>query len=278
VLPESTVLPVRLFLLPRGCEVSQQQKAGLVLLLAVAGYWYFTNASASKPEPKPFVPVPLPAPTPAPKPCPKDRCPRDEKPESLSKIGASEGGPVSPAGVEIQCDLPGQHHLKNKGGSDGLGLCVFTSIDHSSRWQNAKQLVGFRDYMTRFPGGGHPTKVDKMVEQICKERGVPKPVYLQIEGTKDLELLKLACATGRMPAVTYSRSPTKRYNGGSIAHMVSLPHADDKHFAVLDNNYPGADKYEWMTPDEFIKVCNPSGYWAVILLNPPPPPPPRNRA
>ena len=52
------------------------------------------------------------------------------------------------------CDLPNDLHLKNLGGSDGAGLCVFTSISHAARWQHVDVLKDFRDYMTRFPGGG----------------------------------------------------------------------------------------------------------------------------
>lgn len=190
-------------------------------------------------------------------------------------VGAKVGGPVAPDNeTEIICDLPAQEHLKNKGGSDGAGLCVFTSIDHAARWQAVEQLIGFRDWMTKHKGGGWPEKVDDMVGRICKERGVPVPDYIQVEG-RDLGILKLACKTGRMPSVTYERSPTGRYGGKKIAHMVSLPHADDRWFCILDNNYPGTDKYEWMTPEEFGKVCYGSG-WSVILLDPPPPPPPRN--
>jgi hypothetical protein len=77
--------------------------------------------------------------------------------------------------------------------------------------------------------------------------------------------------------VTYSSSPTGRYGGSRIAHMVSLVHADDRWFAVLDNNYPGANLIEWMTPQEFQRTwTGMGGGWAVILLAPPPPPPPVN--
>jgi hypothetical protein len=190
---------------------------------------------------------------------------------------AKVGGNLAPDGkTEIHCDLPGDQHLQNKGGSDGAGLCVFTSVDHSARWQNIPALVGFRDWMTKYPGGGWPEKLDKMIARLCQERGLPKPDYVQVENLKDLEILRLACRTGRMPAVTYERSPTGRYSGQRIAHMVSMPHCDGQHVAVLDNNYPGPTRYEWMTPEEFIRVCNPRGYWAVVLLPPPPPPPPTN--
>lgn len=190
--------------------------------------------------------------------------------------GAKVGGTMAPDGkTEIQIDLPADQHLRNKGGSDGAGLCVFTSIEHAARWANVKQLIGFRDWMRRYPGGGYPDKVTAKINQICKERGLPVPDYIQIQG-RDLELLKAALQNGRLVSVTYSRSPTGRYGGATIAHMVNLVHADTRHFAVLDNNYPGVDKYEWMTPQEFVRCCNPRGYWAVILLPPGPPPPPRN--
>ena len=190
---------------------------------------------------------------------------------------ASVGGTTAPDGAAIQLDLPGTEHLKNKGGSDGAGLCVFTSISHSSRWQSVGVLDDFRDWMTKHPGGGYPRKVDAMIAQICKERGVPKPDYLQVEGN-DLSILKEACKSGRMPGITYCYSPTGRYNGQRIAHMTSLVHADDKgNFCVLDNNYPGANNYEWMDEATFKKVyTGGGGGWCVILLPAGPPPIPHN--
>lgn len=191
--------------------------------------------------------------------------------------GAKVGGTLAPDGkTEMQCDLPAALHLKNVGGSDGAGLCVFTSISHSARWQGIAALADFRDWMRKYPGGGWPEKVDQMIDKICREKGVAKPDYVQVEG-QDLEILRKACSSGRMPGVTYSFSPTGRYGGGRIAHMVSLVHADGQWFCVLDNNFPGADQYEWMSPDEFRKsyTGGRSG-WAIIFLAPGPPPPPRN--
>lgn len=154
--------------------------------------------------------------------------------------------------------------------------CVFTSINHSAYWQNVEVLQKFRDWMTKHPGGGYPSKVDKMIKQVCQESGVPVPDYIQIEGG-DLEPLKLACRTGRMPGITYCFSPSGRYGGQRIAHMVSLVHLDDKWAAILDNNYPGEDKLEWLTIDEFKRTyMGNGGGWGVILLNPGPPPIPCN--
>jgi hypothetical protein len=250
-------------------------------LLALGLLGYALWAASSRPgDPCPDGKCPAPAPTPTPQPAPKPSPPKP-RPKPWGDCGApvgagaeaKVGGSRHEDGTELHCDLPGSEHLRNKGGRDGAGLCVFTSIDHSARWQNVPALVGFRDWMTKHPGGGYPSKVAAMVKRICQERGVPEPDYIQVERV-DPEMLRRACKSGRMPGVTYSRSPTGRYGGGRIAHMVSLVHADERHFVILDNNYPGADKYEWMTEAEARKAG--VFEWAVILLAPPPPPPPRN--
>jgi hypothetical protein len=189
-------------------------------------------------------------------------------------LAATVGGALGPGGVEVQNDLPRELHLRNRGGSDGAGLCVFASIQHSAHWQDVPQLQRLFEWMQKRPGGGWPKKVDRMIAELCKEQCQPRPDYIQIQG-RDLEALKLACRTGRIPAVTYNFSPTGRYGGARIAHMVTLLHADDRHFAILDNNFPGT--IEWMTPAEFARVYAGRGQgWSVILLGEGPPPVPVN--
>lgn len=189
---------------------------------------------------------------------------------------AAKGGVVSPDGTEeINCDLPARLHLKNRGGSDRAGLCVFASLKHSSLWQHQWVTQGIFEWMWDKPGGGWPEKVDSVIAKMAQQQGKPKPTYVQIQN-KDIEVLKLACKTGRMPGVTYNYSPTGNYRG-MIDHMVSLVHASDRWFAVLDNNYPG--QIEWMDPDTFKSVYTRRGTrngWAVIFLDPGPPPPPKN--
>jgi hypothetical protein len=185
--------------------------------------------------------------------------------------GASVGGPERD-GVRINCELPPGLHQKNTGGSDGAGLCVYASARHAGRWQNDPAFAGLFDWMRKYPGGSYPAKFKKTLEAFCREKGLALPPYVQVEGS-DLEILKLASKTGRMPGVTYSFSPTRRYGGQRIAHMVSLVHADSGHFVILDNNYIGADAYEWLTPEEFKRTYTGgrSG-WAIILLVPGAPP------
>ena len=192
---------------------------------------------------------------------------------ALFNADSQVGGRTSPDNAEqIQIDLPASEHLKNIGGRDGSGLCVFTSVEHSGRWQNVEQLTGFQGKMKKEDGGGWPEKVDKMVSKYA-----PGTTYLQYSGD-DPSLLRLAIKTGRMPAVTYGYSP--RYTGtGRIAHMVNLVHLTNRWAAILDNNFPGDDKYEWMAPAEFTRRWKlGGGGWAVFLLSPPPPPPPAANA
>src|SRR5690606_37289636 len=81
-----------------------------------------------------------------------------------------------------------------------------------------------------------------------------------------------------MPGVTYWYSPSGRYGGQRISHMVSLVHADDKHFVVLDNNYIGERSFEWLSPEEARKTFTGGRgqYWAIIPLTPGQPPAPWN--
>ncbi|GIW56324.1 MAG: hypothetical protein KatS3mg082_2728 [Nitrospiraceae bacterium] len=193
-------------------------------------------------------------------------------------LAASVGGNKAPDGTEIACDLPADLHRRNST-SRGQGCCVWTSIHHAALWQNVPAYLEAPKWIQQHgvPGGAWSGSVEKYLPQMARERGYAEPpAFLNYEGN-DPSILRLACQTGRMPSVTYCFSPTGRYGGGRIAHMVNLVHADNKWFAVLDNNYPGANQIEWMTPQEFKRTWTEmGGGWAVILLQPAPPPVPHN--
>jgi hypothetical protein len=181
---------------------------------------------------------------------------------------ATANGPTY-QGVDIDLDLPVSEHLRNKAGTDGAGLCVWTSMDHAARWEDIPELIGTRDRMTRERGGGWPDRVASVLKRDAPDLG-----YVQYQGT-DPSILDLAIAAGRMPCVTYGWS--ERYNGGqTIAHMVNLACLNKQVAAVLDNNFPGT--YEWMPRDEFLRRwAHPNGSgWAYVLLGSPPPPAPSN--
>jgi hypothetical protein len=180
------------------------------------------------------------------------------------------GGPVAPDGrTRVTIDFPLALRAQNQGGSDGYGLCVFTSIMHAARWQKETPLEDFQTLMRQEPGGGWPAKVDRMIARYA-----PAVDYFQYEG-RDPVVIREALRGSRLPSVTYSgRDPHYRT---WIAHMVNVVHYDDQWVCILDNNYIGANDLVWMTPAEFLERWRGKGSgWVVILLKEPPerlPPP-----
>jgi hypothetical protein len=189
--------------------------------------------------------------------------------EPANKI--QTGGPTSPDGkAQVSVDLPIELRLKNVGGRDGSGLCVFTSITHAARYQNERRLWDFQKDMRQEDGGGYPSKVDDEIEKYGKGTD-----YIQYEG-KDPAVLELALKTGRLPCITYDGHDGVHYSQ-SIAHMVNLVYLDADQAAVLDNNFIGADELVWMSRSEFLDRWTGGGSgWCVVLLNPRPPAPPHN--
>lgn len=189
----------------------------------------------------------------------------------------SPTGVLSP-GVEVDCDIPFYRLLKNVGGSDGAGLCVFTSIEHFFDWFNMKQHLGFRKHMEGRPGGGWPEKVTRELREYCNQKRIEMPDILQVTNG-NIDLLAEAVQSGHMTGITYCYSPTGRYRGQTIAHMVNCVGArvgPNKLWAILDNNYvkPEEGLIEWMDEATFKKVwLNNGGGWFITVLNRPDPPP-----
>lgn len=193
------------------------------------------------------------------------------------KATVTQSGVLSP-GVEVDCDLPNFRHMKNVGGRDGAGLCVFTSIEHLLDWHHMTKHLGFRKFMQGELGGGWPEKVTKMLRKYCEDKHIDMPDILQVTNG-NIDLLAEAVQSGHMAGVTYCKSPTGRYDGATIAHMVNCVAArvgPEKLWAILDNNYPGT--IEWMDEATFKRIWNGNGGgWFIVLLNQPDPPPvPRN--
>lgn len=179
-----------------------------------------------------------------------------------------EKHPVSPDGVRAVCDVPVSQHIRNKGGSDGAGLCVFTSMQLAADWQELPFMADFQRWMTRRPGGGYPEKVDRMLKKYCQEKGVPVPPYIQHTGG-DESVLELALKTGRMPCITYG-GRDDFYRSG-IYHMVNLVHLDSKTACIVDNNRPGT--FLFMTRAELLQRWRSmDGGWTFVFLASPPPP------
>lgn len=240
-----------------------------------------------QPEPQPVRPQPQPQPQPCPGPGPCPTPPyrprlyagagqllrQEALPlQAVATLGYGafvSGGPEQD-GLSIACDLPADRHKKNRGGTDGAGLCVFYSLDMAGDWHNDNGFRGFGDWMARHPGGGWPDKVRQMIEQKCREEGRPVSPYVETTNG-DVEVLRRASRNRWMCAATYSGQDGVFYRG-KIAHMIDLVYFDDtasKRAAILDNNFPG--KILWMTADEFLKRWN---GWAITPRRPGPPPVP----
>ena len=184
------------------------------------------------------------------------------------------GGPVGPDGQRATADLPPSQHIKNTGGigpdgpGSGAGLCVFTSVEIASRWQQVTALIGLQKYMTEREGGGYPEKLARVITAYCRERNRPVPAFVQHTGG-DERFLELALKTGRLPCVTYAGQDD--FYRGRVAHMVCLAHLDERSAAIVDNNRPGV--WVWMGRAEFLRRWRDmQGGWAFVLLAPPPPP------
>lgn len=248
----------------------------LVLLLGGVLLWWWND--------RPTVPVVSPLPAPPIKPKPKAPKPKNPKrpcpgpgpcPWEGRETGGRpvEGGRISPDGrAELVCDLPASERKKNIA-SKGLGCCVFRSIDYAARWQQVPELYDLPEQLVEagIPGGGHPQKVDEVMQQFA-----PDASYIQ-DTSGDVEILEAILKTGRMPCVTYNGHDC--HYSGSIAHMVCLPYFDRRTgwACVSDNNYPAEDAFVWMSPDEFLKRWKGGGGgWVFALLAAPPPPPPHN--
>lgn len=192
---------------------------------------------------------------------------------ALAPIGltlADSGVPNGPVhdGQAVDCDLPEPLRVRNTGGSDGAGLCVFASMEMAARYQNEREIIGVFKWMQSQPGGGWPERVD----QILRDRA-PNVKYKQYIGT-DLDFIREGIESGRPVCVTYGYG--ELYLMRTIYHMVLCVGMTDKYTAILDNNDPG--RIWWMPTEEFRKrFVHPGGEgWAYYVLSPPPPPVPTN--
>lgn len=194
--------------------------------------------------------------------------------------------PVSIDGTRAICDLPTGRHVQNIGGSDGAGLCVYTSVQLCADWHNTPQLTAFQRWASRRPGGSYPEKLDADITAFCASQNLPVPAYVQHVGG-DESFLELAIKTGRMVGVTYAG--VDGFYRGPVAHMVNLVHLDENLACIVDNNRAG--KFIWMTRSQFLnrwrglydngsimtirsgrQTFQVGGGWAFVLLSAPPPP------
>lgn len=200
--------------------------------------------------------------------------------------------PLFPDGTRVQLALPAKHHMQNVGGSDGAGLCVYTSVTLSAVYQNIPEVYNLRKFAEGRPGGSYPEKLAADLKTYAQRYNVTLPSYVQHTGGDDA-FLDLCVQTGRMPGITYAGMDD--FYDSPILHMVNLTHLDAKRGAIQDNNRAGkwtTDTrqkvlYRWKGLDDngrdllvpvrqgLRTVWVPAGGgWAFVWLTAPPPPRP----
>lgn len=195
-------------------------------------------------------------------------------------------------GVRARLPLPAELHMRNRAGVDGLGLCVFTSIEVAALCQGITALAGLQEYMTHQPGGGYPEKVDEVLRDYLGDRYDDLP-YLHAYGADAVRIAEAAVAEGYMVCQTYGFSPRYTDESGriiaAIAHMVNTSHLDAEVGAVIDNNFPGTwewspraeweTRLHWQPADRYGRTGTLGEGWVtVFLVNPLPPAPPEETA
>ncbi len=181
-------------------------------------------------------------------------------------------------GFDITADLPGSQQIRNIGSKrDGAGMCVFSSIEMAALHAGLEQMRGWRNWCAaKYDGGGWPEKVDQTLAAWFKEKALSPIPYVQYQGKEPGKVLDLIDKTGRMACITYGYSP--RY-GGPIQHMTCCVMFRGKYGVVLDNNFPGEDRYEWCLRTELLRrtIYPNTSAWVFAWLPPGPPPSPRNK-
>lgn len=186
-------------------------------------------------------------------------------------------------GSKIACWLPDNEQMRNIGSKlDGSGMCVCTSIEHAARYQGLDGMRGFRDWAAaNYRGGGWPEKVDQLLAAYFKKKGMTPIPYIQYEGKNPEEVMEVIQRSGRCACITYGYS--ERY-GTRIAHMVNAVLYDSKWCVVLDNNFVGNDKLEWMERPELVRRMRldmsgrQSTAWVFCWLTPGSPPAAKRKA
>lgn len=171
-------------------------------------------------------------------------------------------------GTTANAPIPPALRFRNEGGSDGLGLCVPTSITINGRYQHVPGLENGRESRLwqaakHRPGGYGPDKLAKLVNEI-----MPGEKWASYVG-RDTSILDKLSAEGYPIGATMNTGGL--YNYMPIHHMISLAHFDSrKGVACVADNNDDAEIYRWMPATEFARRWIDGGTgWAWIWLRKP---------
>lgn len=165
-------------------------------------------------------------------------------------------------GTQANAPIPPEMHQRNRGGSDGAGLCVIASLVTNLRYQGCPEedVQRLWEMACERPGGYYPEKLETLLREWMPTG--PWSKWVSYYG-KDPAILDELSANGLPIGATMSWG--KGYPG-TIHHMISLIHHQTGKLAcVVDNNDPGV--YHWMPATEEFDARWPDGGngWAVAF-------------
>jgi hypothetical protein len=192
--------------------------------------------------------------------------PKSPLPPGFPPPEDAHGGPVSPDGTEVQCEVPVEFRTRNIGSRvDGAGMCVTTATSVGAKWAGLEAWVGIRDWAAQFPGGSMPDKHLAQLKKYGEEKNLGVAPWAQYVGRDPAPFLDAVLGTGRVAAVSWM-------NGG---HWLNLVHLDAKSACIMDNN-GDPNNLQWMTRESALRQINSPYAWVGCWLPPGPPPPPKN--
>lgn len=142
-------------------------------------------------------------------------------------------------------------HIRNEGGSDGAGLCVYASVVMAGATQGVADLATLKAsalwrHAKSRPGGSYPEKLARDLNAVYPFEKYGEK-WQQYTGT-DFEVLEKWSKEGRTVASTMNTGGL--YNYQPIHHMIDVIGFKRGGYAgVVDNNEPYIRR--WMPAKEF---------------------------
>lgn len=154
-------------------------------------------------------------------------------------------------GQHASAPIPDKFHIRNEGGSDGLGLCVYASAVMAGATQGVADLAELKQsalwkHAKSRPGGSWPEKLAKDLNTVYPFEKYGER-WQQYVGT-DFDILAQWSDQGRVVCSTMNTGAL--YNYKPIHHMINVIGFKRGGYAgVVDNNEPGVRR--WMPAKEF---------------------------
>lgn len=154
-------------------------------------------------------------------------------------------------GERASAPIGREYHIRNEGGSDGAGLCVYSSVIIAGAYQGVADLDRLKQsrlwhYAKARPGGSYPEKLARDLNAVYPLEQTGEK-WSQYTG-RDTSVIDKLSRAGYPVCSTMDTGALYDYK--KIHHMITLAHYRANGWAcVVDNNNPG--QYHWMPATEY---------------------------